>query len=72
MQAEAERENLLAKKADLESRLQDIIGPPLPSDANPPLVREEAHWDCVMKELVSDILLKLITLVTILTDMASE
>ena len=58
MQVEQERDSLLKRKEHLESRLVDIIGPPLPStDVNVPIVREESHWDHVMKELVGHLIM---------------
>jgi hypothetical protein len=53
MEVESEREKLMARRVHLESRLQDIIGPPLPAEANAPFEKTETHWDHVMKELVS-------------------
>lgn len=50
---DADFEKLLARRAHLENRLQEIIGPPLPPQGSAPVEKIETHWDHVMKELVS-------------------
>jgi hypothetical protein len=53
--AEMMRKNLSEQKKRLESRLHEIVGPPLPAKGDFVEEKVACHWDSLMTELVSAI-----------------